>query len=84
MYYLISGEYLLGSDQAHNMEELARIVCSGDLDFTKIEIESVPASARDLISMMLMRDPSARFSAQQCLEHKFFDEGEQKLAASSA
>jgi len=73
-YYFLSGEYSMNREKAESIEMLTEIVCNATVKFEGGVWANVPDSAKDLMRKMLIADPSARYTAQQCLSHTFFTE----------
>lgn len=70
MYTLLSGKLPFVSD---TNETLFNKAIKGDLSFKSSVWESVSNEARELIQRMLNTDIKKRFSAEECLDHEWFD-----------
>jgi serine/threonine protein kinase len=57
--------------KAKNLEELFKIneLCKIDLEFK--ELPNITEPCKDLLRSMLEINPEKRFTASQCLQHKF-------------
>ncbi|KAA8490877.1 Serine/threonine-protein kinase DCLK3 [Porphyridium purpureum] len=71
---VIMAELLVGElpFQGRTHLETMKQVLSGELDFESGEWVYVSASAKDLVSQLLLRDPGRRPSARAALKHRFF------------
>jgi serine/threonine protein kinase len=58
-------------------DELYQRICTGDFQFTSYLWESIPPeyrdSAKDLVSHLLMFDPSERFDTHEAVNHALFN-----------
>jgi len=60
--------------------ELFDKILSVHFDFPDPEWTNVSADAKDFISHLLVKDPAERFTAKQCLEHKWIKSSQSKPA----
>lgn len=70
MYILLSGYLPFGGSNAADVFDK---VTKGEYSFTQKEWKKVSDEGKDLISHMLQVDTKKRYTAEQCLKHKWFD-----------
>lgn len=58
--------FYTGGTKRHQVQQ-------GDLDFPSPEWDSISTEAKDFITHLLQRDPAARMSATQSINHSWFD-----------
>lgn len=77
MYLLLSGDVPFeGEDEM----AMFRAVCSDPLKFHGADWRNVSKDAKEAIKFMLTRDPSARPTAEQVLQHPYFTEHDDSTA----
>lgn len=76
LYMLLSGKLPF---EGHNEEVLIKKIKRAEVSVKKVAFEKASEEAKDLILKMMEKDPARRFSAQQCLEHPWFDKMLQEL-----
>jgi calcium-dependent protein kinase len=59
--------------EGDNNKEIFKRVLQQQLDYDPEDWDLISEEAKDLIGMMLMKDPVHRISAIDCLNHKWFD-----------
>lgn len=59
---------------------MLRRIVEGQYTFNKPDWDDISESAKDLISKLLVVDPDLRLTADQALQHPFFDTGAEKEA----
>ncbi|CAN0467027.1 unnamed protein product, partial [Hapterophycus canaliculatus] len=65
LLYLVSAAPLISS--------CARKVRHGYFDFPSPEWDNISAEAKDFITQLLQKDPSARMTATQSINHTWFE-----------
>ena len=72
LFQLLSGKYpFFDPDDEQMFED----ICNDPVSFYHSNFKLVPESAKNLIQLMLEKNPQKRIKANQCLEHAFFTEG---------
>lgn len=78
MYLLLTGRYPFWEAQRAELEhrlpayQVMLAVCSAPISFSGPELRAVSREARQLLAALLERNPAARPTSQQALEHPWF------------
>lgn len=57
---------------AKDKKELLELNKKCDFDLSKVDRELINKTELELITRMVKKDPSQRFTAKECLEHSYF------------
>jgi len=68
LYVLLSGRLPFAADSD---TELFKLIMVGDLVWKSPQFDTVSAEAKDLISKLIVVDPTQRFTAKEALKHPF-------------
>ena len=75
LYTLLSGVPPFWHRKQHLM---FRMIMEGHYTMTGLEWDDVSDTAKDLIGHLLVVDPSQRYTAEQALQHPFFNQGRKR------
>ena len=66
MYLMVCGFHPFASD---NVAETMQLISEANLEFPSPYWDAISDKAKDLLTHMLQKDPTKRYSAEQCLAH---------------